>query len=253
MKHKSVLSTSYHGSMSALKKLEVFDGTEDVERFIDRFEFAATIDGIDHEKVASCLAMHLGGSAFDVWKGMENGDKNNVARIKELLRATYSVRKSAAWRALTAYRIGVGQKLDSACEELHKWAKIVIAGENPASSLAAVAFVGALPPQIAQKVRVLCGQSATREQVVAAAKDVWDDAASEVVASADWPAQRGRQTVLDARTSPRRESGKEARRCYGCGVRGHLRASCTAVCATCGGERHTERFCRKTGNELGEQ
>ena len=52
--------------MSAFKKLEVFDGTGDVERFIDKFEFAVTIDDLDDEKEASRLAMHVDGPAFDV-------------------------------------------------------------------------------------------------------------------------------------------------------------------------------------------
>ena len=45
---------------------------------------------------------------------------------------------------------------------------------------------------IAQEVRVLRGQSATLEQVVAAVKDVWDDAELEVAIlvnqSAQWSA-----------------------------------------------------------------
>ena len=154
--------------MSAFKKLEAFDGTGDVERFIDRFEFAATVDDIEDDKAASYLAMHLHGAAFDMWKGLPDGDKHNAFVIKEALRTTYGVRKSAAWRAMTTYRIGAGQQLDAACKQLHKWAKIVTSGTDPASALATVAFVEALPTHIAQKVRVLCGQSATRLQVVTA-------------------------------------------------------------------------------------
>ena len=34
-------------TMAAFKKLESFDGTGDVERFIDRFEFAVTVDELE--------------------------------------------------------------------------------------------------------------------------------------------------------------------------------------------------------------
>lgn len=230
--------------MTAFKKLEVYDGTEDVERFIDRFEFAVTVDGLDDKKEASYLAMHLRGAAYDMWKGMEAIHKHDVTKIKQALRDTYGVRRSAAWRAMTTYRIGSGQQLDSACEQLHKWAKIVTHGTNPASSLAAVAFVEALPTHIAQKVRVLCGQSATKEAVVVAAKDVWDDSEMEMVAAVSRSVD---QRSLSARFS------EERRRCHGCGMVGHLRRNCIAVCSKCGGRRHSESFCRKSGNGFGEQ
>lgn len=245
--------------MAAIKKLESFNGMEDVERFIDRFEFAVDVDEVASAKQASVLVMHLNGAAYDVWKGIPETDKKNVAKIKEVLRNTYGVRRSAAWRAMTAYRINAGQQLDSACEELHKWAKIVTAGKNPAATLTAVAFVEALPGHIAQRVRVLCGQSATKEEVVAAAKDVWDDAEFEVTAAVqNRPMGRGFMNT-QRRTSQRnvspssRTSGKETRRCFGCGMVGHLRRACTAVCARCGGKQHVEGFCQKLGNEIGEQ
>ena len=70
--------------MAAFKKLEVFDGTEDVERFIDRFEFAATVDELESKKQAGYLAMHLSGPAYDMWKGMEADDKKDGNRLRRL-------------------------------------------------------------------------------------------------------------------------------------------------------------------------
>lgn len=246
--------------MAAFKKLEMFDGFGDVERFIDRFDFAVNVDELPAAKEASYLAMHLSGAAFDVWKNMGESDKKDSSEIKKVLRNTYGVRRSAAWRAMTAYRVSAGQQLDSACEDLHKWAKIVIAGKDPASALAAVAFVEALPTHIAQKVRVLCGQSATKEEVVAAAKEVWDDGMCEVTALASRSAQRSARPRVESHelTSSNRwhrsfeTPGEETRRCYGCGTIGHLRKSCTAECTHCGEKRHTRRYCQKTGNESGE-
>ena len=179
-------------AIAAFKKLEVFDGSGDVERFIDRYEFAVTVDELETKKQASRLAVHLEGPAYDTWKGMEASDRTDVEKIKKVLRDTYGVRRSAAWKAMTTYRIGTGEQLDSACEQLHKWAKIVTQGTNPASSLAALAFVEALPSHIGQKVRVLCGQEATKEAAVAAAEDIWDDPQIEMVAAANRQINRGK-------------------------------------------------------------
>lgn len=230
--------------MAAFKKLEAFDGTGDVERFIDRFEFAVTVDELADKKVASYLAMHLNGPAFDVWKGLDTSAQKKAEEIKKALRNTYGIRRSAAWRSLQTFRINAGQQLDAACEELHKLAKIVTSGSDPASSLAALAFVEALPGHVAQRVRVLRGQDATKEEVLESAKDIWDaSSAADVTAAVN-------SSGLQRRGGA---SGGEKRRCYGCGEIGHLRRNCASVCAKCGGKRHSELFCKSTGNEQGEQ
>ena len=253
-----LVRTSYRGYiMAAFKKLEMFDGTGDVERFIDRFEFAVAVDGLSKEKIPSYLAMHLSGPAFDVFKGMKDGTKEDAEEIKKVLRNTYGIRRSAAWRTLTTFRINTGQQLDSACEELHKLSKIVTFGKDPASTLAAVAFVEALPGPVAQRVRVLCGQFATKEQVVEAAKDIWEASDNEVTAAVNSSQRRGQARSAfngEARRGPSSGASKaEMRRCYGCGLVGHLRRNCNAVCTKCGRSRHSERFCHSAGNESGEQ
>ena len=118
----------------------------------------------------------LTGSTFDVWKGLSEEDRKNCTQIKDTLHATYGVVWFMAWRKLTSYKIEQGQSLDSSCEDLHKWSRIVTAtGSDPATALATVTFIEALPAHIAQKVSVLCGQQATKQQVIRAAKDVWND------------------------------------------------------------------------------
>ena len=164
--------------------------------------------------------MHLSGPAFDVWKGMDESAKKTADDIKKVLRKTYGIRRSAAWRSMTTYRISAGQQSDSACEELHKLAKIVKSVSDPASSLTAVAFVEALPGHVAQRVRVLCGQLATKEKVLDAAKDIWDASATDVTAAVKPLQQRGATAGA---------SGGENRRCYGCGDVGHLRRNCACV------------------------
>ena len=233
----------------AMKKLETFDGTTDVERFLDRFDFAATVDEVTVAKQASQLVLHLTGSVFDVWKGLSEEDRTNCATIKGALRATYGITRFMAWRKLTSHKIEQAQSLDSSCEDLHKWSRVVTAaGSDPAAALATVAFVEALPAHIAQKVRVLCGQQATKQQVIRAAKDIWDDAEVEVAAAA--PA-RNMQKRQASQISPATN-----RKCFGCDAVGHIVRYCPAVCSQCGGRRHTADKCKRdkvSGNYLGEQ
>lgn len=251
-------TTSYHGLMAALKKLEIFDGMEDVDRFIDRFEFAVTVDDVETNKQASQLALHLGGSAFDVWKGMTTDDKMDVSKIKEALRATYGLTRYAAWRKLTSYSVSGGQ-LDSAYENLHKWTRIVAAaGPDPVSAIATTAFVEALPVAIAQKVRVLCGQRASKQQVVAAAKDVWEDAGecSEGTKLTAAAFRRQRQdSVAPAKPVDRATvtQQRSSLKCSGCYQRGHLVDRCPTICFKCGYKGHIARRCTgMSGNEKGE-
>ena len=128
------------------------------------------------------------------------------------------------WRKLTSYKIEQGLSLDSSCEDLHKWSRIVAAAaSNPAAALATVAFVEALPAHVAQKVRVLCGQQATKQQVIRAAKDVWNDTEVEVVATASARSMQKRRVF---QVSPATD-----RKCFGCDAVGHVVRHCPAVCS----------------------
>ena len=232
----------------AMKKLEIFYGTTNVERFLDRFNFTATVNEVTAEKQASQLVLHLTGSMFDVWKGLSEEDRKNCTQIKDALYATYRVMQFMAWRKLTSYKIEQGQSLDS-CEDLHKWSRIVTAaGSDPAVALATVAFIDALPAHVAQKVRVLCGQQATKQQVIRIAKDVWNDMEVEVVAAA--PAQ-GMQKCQAFQFSLATDC-----KCFGCDEVGHIVWHCLGICSQCGGKRHTAEECmhnKALENYSGEQ
>ena len=135
--------------------------------------------------------------------------------------------------------------------------RIVAAGEDSVSAIATVAFIEALPASVAQKVRVLCGKSASRAQVLEAAKDVWDEDIVEEVAAAarqsyaQKPQIKSHKASLSSSRPATRP--KEGRRCFSCGEVGHLRRECQAVCSRCGEVGHAETFCRKRlGNDAGE-
>ena len=214
---------------------------------------------METDKQASQLALHLGEPAFDVWKGMTADDKKDVSKIKEALRTTYGLTRYAAWRKLTTYSINGGQ-LDSAYEDLHKWTGIVAAADaDPVSAITTTAFVEALPAAIAQKFRVLYGQGAHKQQVVAAAKDVWEDA-GECSDGTKVTAMMLCRHYQDSSAAPIKHvdratpiQQRSSLRCYGCRQRGHLINECPTVCFKCGKKGHIARQCsRVSGNEDGE-
>ena len=236
--------------MSAMKKLEKFAGVGDVERWIDKFEFAVVVDEvIDAKKAARFLAMNLDAAAYDAWKGMKEEDKDDAGKIKKQLRDTFGMRKSAAWRAIVSRRISPGESLDAACEEFHKWVRIVSAGSDPVLAIATAAFIEALPMPVAQKVKMICGGAASRTEVLKVAKDIWDEDIGEEVAAAACRSVQGesRQQYHKATQSPlaRPRLCNEERHCFGCGEVGHLCRNCRATCDGCGGHGHSQVFCKR--------
>ena len=72
------LSTSYRSTMAALKKVEKFCWVGDVERWLDRIDFAMLVDDVNSDKKAQYLAACLDGAAYDAWKGMRKEVQFNL-------------------------------------------------------------------------------------------------------------------------------------------------------------------------------
>ena len=108
----------------------------------------------DSNKAAQYLAMCLDGPAYNALKGMKKAEQTNVEKIKSTLRSTFGLRRSVDWRKLISCCVSMGKSLDTVCKKMHKWAKIVVtAGDtDPASTVAMMAFVEALPAEVLQKV-----------------------------------------------------------------------------------------------------
>ena len=82
-----------------MKKINNFTGEEDVERWIDRCEFAKAIDcicEIDPLKEAQVIAMFLIGDACDCCKNLSATDKQDPESIKRNLRTTFGLRRTQA-------------------------------------------------------------------------------------------------------------------------------------------------------------
>ena len=67
--------------LQALKRVGVFYGDSDVERWLDKVEVAMRIDGIPAEKHADVLALNLEGPAHDCWKRLPAESRTDASAI----------------------------------------------------------------------------------------------------------------------------------------------------------------------------
>ena len=88
--------------LHALKQVGRFDGTGDVERWIDRMELALRIDDVPESRHADVLALHLERDGYDTWKGMTENDRKDADKIKHQLRLVFGIGKFEAWMKVAA-------------------------------------------------------------------------------------------------------------------------------------------------------
>jgi len=68
-------------------KIKCFDGTGDVNVFVEKVSLHSSLKGYDGEKAAQNLASKLEGRAFDVYMRLPTADKKDASKIKsELLK-----------------------------------------------------------------------------------------------------------------------------------------------------------------------
>ena len=157
--------------MKALKKVGNFDGLQDVERWIDRFELAIEIDGLDG-KEAQILSMSLEGAAYDAWKNMHEEDRKNAAKIKTVLRATFGLRRLDAWREALSTKVFIGDCIDVIAEKIRKLVVTSCEDKNPLNRVSGLILLEALPVNVQEKVRMHIGDDVSYENVLSASKKI---------------------------------------------------------------------------------
>ena len=125
--------------MKAISNLKKFDGGEDVERWIDRFEFAIEVDGL-MEKEVSCLVMLLDGPVYDTWKGLSLDQQRNAKEIKSELRRVFGLGRFDAWLLLGQKKILPGDRLDVSAAEINQLIRTVVG-----DAFCAITFIHSLP------------------------------------------------------------------------------------------------------------
>ena len=53
---------------------------------------------------AQILSMYLDGAAYDSWKNMSEEDRKDAGKVKDVLRATFGLRRIDAWRNVLSTR-----------------------------------------------------------------------------------------------------------------------------------------------------
>lgn len=201
--------------MNAVKQIGVFDGTEDIERWINRLEMALRIDEVPTNKHADVMAMNLRGPAYDTWKNLASVKQADAAAIKVALRDVFGLRRMEAWRrAVAPSSLMPGDMVDVVYDELRTLVTIATASAgaelaDPVGRMAACLLMERLPLAVRDQVLLHCGQHMKPEEVVACAKELLPNSRADVTVGA----------ALD--------DSAERRRCYRCNKVGHISRNCT--------------------------
>ena len=70
-------------------KLQNFDGSGDVNIFIEKISLRSALKGFEGEKAAQNLTCHLKGRAFDVYLRLSEADKKDPSKIQEELKREF--------------------------------------------------------------------------------------------------------------------------------------------------------------------
>ena len=101
--------------LNALKRMGDYDGSTDIEQWIDLLQAAIRIDQMDPKQEADILVMRLEGSARIVLKNMPVEKQLDAAVIKENFRRVFGLQKFAAWRKANSIKeIQAGDSIDVA-------------------------------------------------------------------------------------------------------------------------------------------
>lgn len=218
--------------LNALKRAGIFDGSDDVERWIDRMEMALRIDELPEEKHADAIAMNLSGPAYDTWKNMAAAQQTDATAIKAALRGVFGLRRMDAWhRAAAPGQLAPGSTVDVVYEELRKLVTIATVGDEPADPvgrMAACLLMDRLPSNVRDQVLLQCGQHMKPDEVVACAKQLMPgtnvDAVPGYAAAGDLVGSRRQYRKAGP---PRQRDRWENIVCYWCGKKGHVQRNCT--------------------------
>jgi hypothetical protein len=210
--------------MNAVKQIGTFDGTEDVERWINRLEMAIRIDEVPNNKHADVLAMSLRGAAYATYTNLSAAKQADAAAIKVSLRGVFGLRRMEAWRRAAAHSTLLpGDMVDVVFDELRTLVTIATAAAgaesaDPVGRMAACLLLERLPPAVRDQVLLNCGQHLKPEEVIACAKELLPNSRSDSTVGA---------AVEDAAERPADRS-KRSYRCYKCSKVGHIARDCTS-------------------------
>ena len=225
--------------LNALKRVAVCDGSDDIERWIDRLEFAIKIDDVPDDHKGAVFSSHLDGPAYDVWKGMDSTEQEDPEKIKAALREVFGLRRMDAWlKASAPVMLAPGDSVDVAFQELKRHIKTTTDGADPVSQIASCILLQRLPtPAVRDQVLLRCGDTLEPTEVLRCSKQLL----SNTTRSDAYVTLRPVMAAAKGRGHGKEETGSF--RCGGCGRSGHQQEQCRVKCFRCSRVAHIARFC----------
>ena len=232
-------------AITAVKSLRItdfiskFDGSEDVELWLDKLDLAVEIFGSETD-IVSIIPLFLMGDAYATFKQLQDGERSDIEAIKKALRRVFGKSKAEAWKELKSLVLIAGESVDIQ--------RIVCAGKDPAEKLVAAYFLDAIPNKVGEQVRVLHGEDMSLVEVVSAAKALLVSVSADYVNDCVGVGMLCYNT--DKRKIERPNFQGSIPKCYGCGRFGHVKTFCKTDCFGCGEIGHVKDNCpnRRSGN-----
>ena len=224
-----------------------FDGSSDVVEWFSRTEMLCELNSVPTMTV---VPLRLSGGAFAVWAQLPLEQRNSLDDVRSALFAAFALDQYAAYEAFSARRLKAGESADVYLADLRRLATLF---GGVSERTLSCAFIAGLPDSARQTIRA--GSKAEGlhlADVLARARALLSDqrgptAAGAVRTQTDSGSAAHRQTTL--RTAPSRQQpctrqspaeqerqrdsnvagsvyGRRQRRCWICGVLGHISFSC---------------------------
>lgn len=197
-----------------VRLIEGFDGSTDVVEWWTRTELLCRSRSID---VATVVPLRLTGGAFSVWSQLPEDCRSKVDEVRKALYAAYALDQHAAFEAFTRRRLLPGESADVFLAELRR---LTCLFGGVSEKTLSCAFVAGLPESVKQVIRSgSLAESLNLQELLIRSRAVLS---SRHVSAAAAPERAARVT-----DGLRRTQRRETRRCWNCGVVGHISSACS--------------------------
>ena len=229
-----------------------YDGTEDVVEWFTRTEMLCELNSVP---IMSVLPLRLTGGAFAVWAQLPVEKRKSLEHVRSALFSAFAMDQYAAYEAFSQRQLKLGESVDVYLADLRRLARLF--GGIPERALAC-AFINGLPDSTRQTIRagskaedlsladvlarsraVLSDERVVVAAVAARARPAPDKTARRLPpprqatrqsvmgnAPVRAPPSVGEQAKQDDQPAERGAQGYRLRRCWICGVVGHISFTC---------------------------